>query len=96
MFNWIRRYYFRKQVKFWCLDIRLHRELIKKIRELQQESNHTNNPLLIKTIIFQLDLYMPDYRRLDDMLMNEKITRLTAKLKNSREKMKLAQSKKPQ
>lgn len=95
MFNWIRRYFFRKQVKLWCLDIRLHRELIKKIRELQQDSQNTDNPLVIKVILLQLDLYMPDYRRLDEMLLNEKIARLKKKLKKSREKMDLAKFEKP-
>jgi hypothetical protein len=95
MFNWVRRYFFRKQVKIWCLDIRLHRELVKKIRELQQQSANTDNPLVTKVILLQLDLYMPDYRRLDDLIMQEKIKRLRAKLKISREKMNLVKSEKP-
>ncbi len=96
MIKWVRRYYFRKQVKIWCLDIRLHRELVKKIRELQKEALHTDNQLMARFIGLQLDLFMPDYRRLDDMLRNEMIKRLRSQLIISREKMHLAQSEKPQ
>lgn len=96
MFNRIRRHFFNKQVRLWCLDIRLHRELVKKIRELQRDTLGNENQLMVKFNLLQLDLFMPDYRRLDNLFMQEKIKRLTAKLKISREKTILAKSRKPQ
>jgi hypothetical protein len=94
MFNWVRRYFFRKQVRLWCLDIRLHRELVKEIRKLQTQAQQSEeNPLMMKFICLQLDLFMPDYRRLDDLLLKEKIARLKIKLNKSRTPMQLMATK---
>jgi hypothetical protein len=85
--DWIRRYFFRKAVRNWCLDIRLHRELSKKIRELQKDAQENDNHLMVKFICLQLDLFVPDYRRLDNLLMQERIKRLSKKLKKSRQQI---------
>jgi hypothetical protein len=80
-------------VRLWCLDIRLHRELVKEIRKLQTQAQSEDNQLVLKLICMQLDLFMPDYRRLDDLLLKEKIARLKIKLNKSRTPMQLMATK---
>lgn len=72
--NFIRRYAFKKAVRSWCIKIRLYRELVKEIKKLQAES--MSNDLVARLNLMALELFMPDYRQLDDELRNEHIKRL--------------------
>lgn len=90
--NRLRRFFFKKAVRVWRSKIRLYRELVKEIKRLQGEIltaqreaaraedptrvNGMVNDFVTKLNVTALDLFMPDYRQLDDELRNEHIKRL--------------------
>lgn len=77
MIGWLRRIWFKKAVHVWRVKIRLHRELEKEVRKLSEEVLTTENLLVRKLNVTMLDLYVPEYRQLDDELRTAFLSRRT-------------------
>lgn len=80
--NLIRKFFFKKAVRNWCVDIRLLRELEKELTKIGEEARDPNaNQLVMVLNMHKMAIYMPEYRQLSNKLMREHTTRIARKLK---------------
>lgn len=72
----LKAFFFRRAVRRWCIEIRLHRELEKEVKRLVAELMDPNgNPLTRKLNELALELYVPEYRRVSDRMLREYVQR---------------------
>jgi len=84
MLGWLRRRLFKKAVRGWCIQIRLHRELSKAIYKLSGELEATSNRFDSALCVYMLEMYLDEYRKLDDLLRAVALGRLSRKLRGAR------------